>query len=164
MKRICLFCVLGIFLTACAFKVQDYPVIKDPNYPRVVVKEKEGKVVNENKLQEERTQAGIFYPDPTRILIENRTYNVFIRIWLVPSFEKGKVKGPPDLDLPPRAKVEAIMPLGQHPAYAQGRIKTADGWKSVGVISKNISIDSRVYYGSSYGEYVIFNQSDFLRR
>jgi len=30
MKRIWLFCVLGIFLTACTFKVKEYPVIKDP--------------------------------------------------------------------------------------------------------------------------------------
>jgi len=174
MKRICLFCILGIFLTACT-SVRDYPVIKDPGYPRIVVKKKEGKVIIKKEkvllakkkqalVKEERVLVGTFYPDPTRILIGNQTYNIFVEVWLTPSFKKGKVKGPPDFDLPPNAKIEAIMPLGKHQIYAKGRIKTREyGWQSVGVVNKEVSISSRVYYGGYYGDYVIFHQSDFPR-
>lgn len=176
MKRIFLFCVLGIFLIACTLacaKVRYYPVIKDPNYP-VVVKKKDGKVVvkkekvplakKKEQAKKERVLVGTFYPDPTRILIGNQTYNIFVEVWLTPSFKKGKVKGPPDFDLPPNAKVEATMPLGNHQVYAKGRIKTKEyGWQSVGAVSEEVSIGSRVYYGSHYGDYVIFYQSDFPR-
>jgi len=165
MKGICLFCILGIFLTTCTLQVKDYPVIKDPNYPRVVVKEKEEKVVKETKPQEEEEiQVGTFYPDPTRGYIENQTYNVFIMIWLDPVFEKGIAKGSPDFDLPPKAIVEAVMPLGGHIVYARGRMKTEQyGWQSLGKANKKFSINSRVYYDGNYGWYIIFHQGDFER-
>ena len=164
MKRIWLFFLLGAFLAGCTFKVKEYPVIKDPNYPKVVVKEKEGKVVQEKKPKEERIQVGTFYPDPTRGYIQNQTYNIFIKVWLDPVFKKGRAKGPPDFYLPPKAIVEAVMPLGNHSVYAEGMMQTGEyGWKSVGVTGKEVSIDHRVYYDGHYGWYVVFHQSDFRR-
>lgn len=167
MRKIWLFFGLGLFLTACTFPVKDYPVIKDPNYPRVVVREKEEKLIKAKKPQEERkkrTLVGTFYPDPTRGYIENQTYNVFIMIWLDPVFEKGRAKGPPDFDLPPKAIVEAVMPLGEHIVYARGRMKTEQyGWQLLGRANKKFSIDSRVHYDGNYGWYIIFHQGDFER-
>jgi hypothetical protein len=169
-----LLAISSVLLISCTVKVKDYPVIKDPKYPQIVVKEREI-VVERTKTplakpegpplaEKEEVSIGVFYPDPTRIIVKNLTYNIFIKVWLIPSFEKGRVKGPPDLDLPPNAKVEVTMPLGNHPVYAEGRIKTREyGWQSVGGVSKEVSIGSRVYYGSNYGDCVVFYQADFLR-
>lgn len=147
--------VLGVFLTGCTFKVKEYPVIRDPDYSKLVVKGKEKVFVGKGEAA--------VYPDPTRGYIENRTYNVFIMVWLDPSFKDGK-RGSPDFELPPKAIVEAVMPLGGHIVYAQGRIKTREyGWQLLGEINKKFLIDSRIYYGGNYGWYVVFHQGDFER-
>lgn len=172
----------GLLLVSCTIEARDYPVIRDPGYPWIVVREKEtlakeekspltkpeeeplAKPEESSSLIEKDRTTGIFYPDPTRILIENRTYNIFVKVWLAPSFEKGRVKGKPDFDLPPNVKVEAILPLGNHVIYAEGRVKTAAyGWQSVGTVSKEFYIGSRVYYWGDYGAYVVFRQYDFPR-
>lgn len=179
MKRILLFTFMAagffLLLTNCA---QAPPVIKEPVYQkpvcqkvvkekeRSVVKEEEGLLMVEPRKQMMRTedlQEVTYYPDPTRGYIENQTDNVFIKVWLDPSFEVGRKKELPDLDLPPQAIMEASMPLDEHSIYAQGRVKTYYGWVSVGSVNKRITIDHRVCSGGHYGWKLIFRQSDFRR-
>ncbi len=193
MRKICLFFLLGMFLTACASKAKEYPVIRDPGYQKAVkvvkeepdraVKKKDESVVDlrEPKKVEKKKiidigqvplrkpvvpdipDIRVYFPDPTKGYIQNRTYNIFIKVWLDPDFGSEGDKGEPDFYLPPKAIDKAIMPLGDHIVYAEGLIKTQYGWESVGVTSEEISIDHRVYYGGHYGWYVEFNQSDFQR-
>ncbi len=137
-----------------------HPLVEIPASYKIVIT-KESEVVVED---EKRT----FYPDPTRGYIENRTNNIFIYVWINPDF-KGKrtgtkTAGLPDLTLPPKAIVEAIMPLGNHFVYTEGRIKTAEyGWKSVGAANKKVFVGSNVRYEGHYGWKVVFCQGDFPR-
>jgi hypothetical protein len=181
MKRILLFTfmVAGFFLLLTNFATQALPVIKEPVCQKVVKGEEKAVVKERAKLKvkplavvpekqlvkkvKEPPELVTYYPDPTRGYIENRTYNVFIKVWLAPSFEVGRKEALPDLDLPPQAIMEASMPLDEHSIYAQGRVKTYYGWISVGSVNKRITIDHRVYSGGHYGWKLIFRQSDFRR-
>jgi len=103
----------------------------------------------------------VYFPDPTRGYIQNRCYNVFIKVWLDRDFRPG-VAEKPDFYLPPKAIAEAIMPLGNHSVYAEGFMETREyGWKSVGTANLEVSIDHRVYYDGHYGWKAIFRQNSF---
>jgi len=151
-------------LTSCSRK--KHLLIEIPKDQKVIIKKEP--LVKEELSPLIKKEKRTFYPDPTRGFIENKTYNIFIYVWLDPDF-KGKrtglkTAGLPDITLPPKSLVEIIMPLGSHFVYAEGRINTAEfGWQSVGVANKKIFINFNVRYGGHYGWKVSFQQGDFRR-
>jgi len=160
-SKVLLVLMAVMLITSCS-RYQKRPLVEIPGSQKVVVKK--GPLVKEEPSPLVKGEKGVFYPDPTRGFIENESYNLFIKVWLNPSFEKGKVKGAPDFDLPPKAIVEAVMPLGERIVYALGRMKTrVYCWQSIGAVNRKIPIDSQVRYNGHYGWKVVFCQSEFSR-
>ena len=160
-SKVLLVLMAVMLITSCS-RYQKCLLVEIPKDQKVIIKK--GPLVKEEPSPLVKGEKGVFYPDPTRGFIENKSYNLFIKVWLDPSFERGKVKGEPDFDLPPKAIVEAIMPLGEHAVYALGRMKTkVYCWQSIGVVNKKISIDFQVRYDGHYGWKVVFCQSEFSR-
>jgi len=172
MKRLWLiFPVIGFafLLTNCAG--QSNHSLGYEKQGRLLVKKENGSLIKEQK---EVVKASPFspvvvpdknpyFPDPTRGYVENQTYNIYVKVWLDRSF-RPKKEEVPDFVLPPKAIVEAMMPLGNHSVYAEGMMQTKEyGWKSVGVANKKVSINHKVYYNGHYGWYTVFDQSDFDR-
>lgn len=141
-------------------KEKPITVKEEGSEPSAEQKKAEKKVVSSPVVVPD---GSVYFPDPTKGYIKNQTYNIFIKAWLDRDFKPG-VREAPDLCLPPKAIAEAVMPLGDHIVYAEGMIQTKEfGWKSVGVASKRVSIDHRVYCSGHYGWYVVFGQGDFRR-
>jgi hypothetical protein len=164
-KRILLISLIGfclLTLISCGAKKKRVPV-PGPDVVREGVPEtktSKGGLV----IRPEERKMPIFRSDPTRGYIYNNTSDIYIKVWLKPSFAKGRVLGPPNYDLPPGAIVDQVfLPLGDHAVYALGRRQTQHyGWFPIGAVSGRVFVspDAR----GTFGWRIVFSNRDFPGR